>query len=767
MPNPSDQPSAPVLAILGQGRYLPAVIAGLGRALGARAPDDEAEVVRLQGQALDALGRTEDDSRPLGDATAAAAPPQWARALGAGEGKAPMILALRRAGLFSLWQPAFATAGLRPAVCIAVEDPGAFARACLAEQELPEPAAWLLWLRLALEAVAVSGETPRVFVTDAQLRTDWRGVMARLAGRLDLAWPQPVPAAGGTPADGLLARLAPPAPADQTGPPRLVVRAHQALRALADADGPEPEEALAVLADIAARLDETAALFPSWRSRTREAGLAASRQQVVSLARANTALHRALERERHSVVQPLLRRGLALLRATARGLPQPVRVSLREAFYGAVTLVHRDGALARQYRAFKTHDGLLQHREATAASDEAGGMAPADILQAARTAQTVRGDRFDVVVFPIIDWHFRTQRPQHLAMQLGRRGHRVFYLSTSFATAGREPGFTLHDMPAENVFLCRLSCPEPRPAISHLRLRGEQRVWLAAAVGALRRTLDLGPMVSLVQFPFWRPVVEAIPDNLVVYDRIDHYAGFSQVADTVVEEEKRLIARADLVVATATWLADGIGADKPVALIRNAAEVDFFAAPPEAPPRAAAVRPVVGYYGAIAEWFDLTLVTAAARAFPDWDFVLIGAVTNLDTTAAEALPNIRFLGELPYARLPEHLHGFDVCVIPFVLSELTLSTNPVKIYEYLSAGKPVVATPLPELLPLAALIHIAGSEPAFLDKLRLAMAERFDGALAESRARWARRHDWSERAARLKRAIEDVLFQAAIRRVGS
>jgi glycosyltransferase involved in cell wall biosynthesis len=91
-------------------------------------------------------------------------------------------------------------------------------------------------------------------------------------------------------------------------------------------------------------------------------------------------------------------------------------------------------------------------------------------------------------------------------------------------------------------------------------------------------------------------------------------------------------------------------------------------------------------------------VVKAARAYPDWDFVLIGSSHGCDISEAQRLPNVRFLGEMPYAVLPDYVHGFDVCIIPFLIFDLTIHTNPVKLYEYLAAGKPVVGTAMPEIM---------------------------------------------------------------------
>ena len=110
-------------------------------------------------------------------------------------------------------------------------------------------------------------------------------------------------------------------------------------------------------------------------------------------------------------------------------------------------------------------------------------------------------------------------------------------------------------------------------------------------------------------------------------------------------------------------------------------------------------KKIVGYYGAVAHWFDAEKIVYLAKHLPECDFVIVGAVTEWEDVL-QSQSNIKLLGEQPYSELPSYLKTFDVCLIPFDTStDLIKATNPVKFYEYLSAGKKVVATEIPELMP--------------------------------------------------------------------
>ena len=118
----------------------------------------------------------------------------------------------------------------------------------------------------------------------------------------------------------------------------------------------------------------------------------------------------------------------------------------------------------------------------------------------------------------------------------------------------------------------------------------------------------------------------------------------------------------------------------------------------------------LGYYGAIAEWFDLDLVVEVANSNPENLILLIGNDTVGAKEKVSSIDNIKFVGEVDYEELPFYLYSFDVCLLPFKVIPLTLATNPVKVYEYLSAGKAIVSVDLPEMSQFNNLIEVATSE---------------------------------------------------------
>ena len=366
----------------------------------------------------------------------------------------------------------------------------------------------------------------------------------------------------------------------------------------------------------------------------------------------------------------------------------------------------------------------------------------------------------DVLVFPVVDWDFRFQRSQHLSKQFAERGHRVFYLSTSFKAAD-EPGFQFLCSPIPNVFLVQLCFPGKQPVIYQDRLEDESIEKLVGALNKLYSLADITNTIGMIALPFWGRLAEALPGCMMIYDCMDYHAGFSTNTDKMIEEEDRLMKRADLVITTSVELSRIVGLSTSNTLIRNAGEIEYFR---KIPVQLAYTteRPVVGYLGAIADWFDIDLVVAAARQYPEWDFVLVGSTAYCDISETEALDNVKLIGEVPYTEAAGWVHSFDVALIPFKLNKLTLCTNPVKMYEYLAAGKPVVSTDLPEVRLVRDMVHVAESRERFIELLAVAMTECNDRQRAARRIEWAGKHDWAARYEQLENAIRGALPKVSV-----
>ena len=508
---------------------------------------------------------------------------------------------------------------------------------------------------------------------------------------------------------------------------RALLATSRAQQADADAAASK-EDAIAARATA-----ESAFEFATESERLRKRAVEQLMKQSEALQAVTKEYHAAaalLHREQYTVVRPVARHAMRMVRSGWRRLPLPVKALVRK-------VLGRPAATGTPAPpAVVPGEGHAQDWKKSLAGGQPGA--------------------FTAIVFPVIDWHFRIQRPQHLARELGRQGHRVLYLSTTFADGTSPSDTRLIESPVANVHLVQLAIDGPAPNIYEDALSTAQAIQLAEALTWLQQSAGLGQLVSLVNLPFWRPVAARLPGNTIAYDCMDYHAGFSTNTMHVLAEEEALLRDCDLLITTSGRLADRMQAQapgKPHTLVRNGTQVEHFAV---APPELKLVRdgrPVIGYFGAISEWFDIALLTAIARARPDWRFVLVGSTFGCDVSVAQRQPNIEFIGEVPYAELPGWVHAFDVCLIPFIINELTSCTNPVKVYEYLSAGKPVVATRMPELEAIADQVLLADDAEGFVRHIESALASRDDTGAAAARREWASGHSWEARAAQLSQAI--------------
>jgi len=369
--------------------------------------------------------------------------------------------------------------------------------------------------------------------------------------------------------------------------------------------------------------------------------------------------------------------------------------------------------------------------------------------------------RRDFFLWAVIDWHFRIQRPQHLARELAAAGHRVFYVSNNFIDRA-EPGFSVEALDAEGrLFQVHLHLAGS-PAIYHSAPNAAQREQLRAGIGLLLAWTSSRACASLVQHPYWLETAQVLPNQRLVYDCMDHHGGFADNTQDVLARENELMRIADLLVVTSDWLQHEAGRHNPHCLmVRNACQYEHFCQPPAEVFRDPRGRRVIGYYGAIAEWFDLDLLEKVARNHQDCLVLMVGADTCGAQQRLQHLDNVEFTGEVAYTALPYYLHGFDVCLLPFQVIPLTLATNPVKVYEYLSAGKDVVSIDLPEIKQFGDLVSTGADHDGFLAALAATLRALFNPQLVARRREFAAEQTWAHRVRDLAKGI-DALQQPKV-----
>jgi glycosyltransferase involved in cell wall biosynthesis len=370
-----------------------------------------------------------------------------------------------------------------------------------------------------------------------------------------------------------------------------------------------------------------------------------------------------------------------------------------------------------------------------------------------------------LVVFPVIPWEFRWQRPQQLVSRFAANGHTVLFINMNLTPKGVRyvnDAEALKDISlgklGEHIFELHL-CSFNRLNVYQDRIKGVDLNNIAHGLLGILRQLNARSVTYLVQFPGWKQLAvlarSKVP-GLLVFDCMDDHAGFVNNAADVIKQETKLMERADLVVTSSAKLYDkALMFNDNTLLVRNGTDFELFHALRPNGRLDGVRRPIIGYYGAISEWFDPGVVARCAEKHPEWTFVLIGSTLGCNVNGLRRLANVHLLGEMPYRDLPGYLYYFDVCMIPFKVCELTMATNPVKFYEYISSGKPVVSVRLPEMERHADICYLYNNDEEFEKGILSALAEKDEG-LRTRRMEVARTSSWDQRFQDIKGRLEEM-----------
>jgi glycosyltransferase involved in cell wall biosynthesis len=283
--------------------------------------------------------------------------------------------------------------------------------------------------------------------------------------------------------------------------------------------------------------------------------------------------------------------------------------------------------------------------------------------------------------------------------------------------------------------------------------------------------LGLHDPVNWTFVPTSAAVAGHLGEKCVVYHCVDEYSAFSDAADEIRAREAELLKKSQLVVVSSSKLLDSKRALNPnTHFVSHGVDFDHFSRAaasdtPVAPEIAALPKPVLGFHGLIADWVDIPLIADIARMRPNWSITLIGKV-EADLRPFEGLSNIHLIGHRPYSRLPEFLKGFDAAILPFVMNELTLAANPLKLREYLAAGLPVISAPLPEVLRMGSLVSTASTAQEYVNLVERFMQGGKLGAKT-SNAERVRNESWDFKVHQLEELLADALNPKAVVSSGS
>jgi len=367
----------------------------------------------------------------------------------------------------------------------------------------------------------------------------------------------------------------------------------------------------------------------------------------------------------------------------------------------------------------------------------------------------------DIINFGVIPYNFRKLRQQHLAEELAKKGHRIFYIENQFTTPEKYyPGYFVTQK-YKNVFIIKLYSQRD-VAIYHQIPTKKEITSMYASLKKLMHDAFIKNYVVKIDHPFWTYLLDHL-SSPVIYDCMDDYAGFEITGKHIGKLEKKLVKKCDLTLVCSDLLLEKIVKFKPkkTLLLKNACEYDHFSIassdkrPSDQRP-ATSDRKTIGFFGALGEWVDDKLIALIAKKYPHASIVLIGEVQNVAITRCAArYKNIVLLGEKPYDSLPHYLRTFDVCIIPFKVNSHTTLIDPVKLYEYFASGRAVVSTAIEEIKRFEGPLYYSHSPADFIENIKKALSENSKNLKAQ-RQKIAYENTWERRAEILHEEIQKI-----------
>lgn len=301
--------------------------------------------------------------------------------------------------------------------------------------------------------------------------------------------------------------------------------------------------------------------------------------------------------------------------------------------------------------------------------------------------------KIDLIVFSHLRWYFVYQRPQHLISRFAQM-YRTIYIEEPIFKNGDNSYSLCYDKSGVLVIT---------PEMNHEHSGNTQPVMVQILQQLFH---DLGVRKYMIWYytPMALPFTRQLDPMLTVYDCMDELSAFKFAPPELLELEEELLSTATLVFTGGRSLYEHKRAQSaaPVYCFPSSIDKSHFhkarLLQSDTDDQQQIPFPRFGFFGVIDERFDIDLIDAVATQKPEWQFILIGPVVKIDDATLPRRNNIHYLGPKKYEDLPAYISSWDVAILPFAVNDSTRFISPTKTPEYLAAGKPVIATPIRDVI---------------------------------------------------------------------
>jgi beta-glucosidase/6-phospho-beta-glucosidase/beta-galactosidase len=373
-------------------------------------------------------------------------------------------------------------------------------------------------------------------------------------------------------------------------------------------------------------------------------------------------------------------------------------------------------------------------------------------------------DRYGIVVFSHLRWGFVWQRPQQFLSRFAKK-HPILFIEEPFfdRPVGSEPELTFHRV------MPNVTVAAPHVDQSWNRNPGLPQKLLEWTKKSIEQMNENGEFDRPLLW-YYSPMDSAwslghVENRGVVYDSMDELSQFSGAPRALVDNENRLMDYADVVFAGGYELSlkkkkrhrnvhfFGCGVEyNHFSLAQDPStnippDIDFMA------------RPILGWFGVVDERVDYNMVGEMARMRPGWSFAMVGPVVKVDPNLLPHFPNLYWMGTRDYSVLPNYCRAFDVCMMPFAINAATEYINPTKALEYLATGRPVIATPVKDVVrQYSDLVEIVKTPGQFVDAAERLLKTPDDDRIRRGIEK-ARQCGWESTVQTMQSLIKEAIGQ--------
>ena len=342
---------------------------------------------------------------------------------------------------------------------------------------------------------------------------------------------------------------------------------------------------------------------------------------------------------------------------------------------------------------------------------------------------------------------------------LGSRKAKLDYSQLNIYLRKIKRTFAKKYAPATNCLVCS---PWIIPLVYNSMITPLNKQLVKYQFGKLLTKNNFRPYILWIGTPTAAFLLDLFNPEMTVYHAVDRYSEFSFVDQEKIRHYEKIVAeKADVILCTSDAIRDDlVKYNKFAYTVTHAVDTNHFN-----PTRTFDIpdelkdinRPLVGFIGGLADWVDYDLLYNVAKKIPDICLVLIGRkYDSVDFSSLQRLPNVLWLGYKDFAILPKYLNMFSVCLIPYVINDRLEAVDPIKLREYLSMGKSVVSTDLPEVRKLNHLVYIGKNADDFVAKVKVAIEEN-NSNLTLERVAIAQRSNWPAKISEISNILDKRL----------